>query len=503
MVYTVSEVQALPRARRQGGVPDALYSPLWGTTAEGPFDPKSGLTESYTVNADSTVWTLKVRGDVLFHNGDKASSADFLFAIESATDPKLDPPWNNSQAVARTITSLTTPDPATMVAALTGPNIFWSYFFSRNRANQNMGNVVLASKYITSTGDDQAGRSPVGSGPYKFKSITIGDRLTYEAVDYKHFYFGAPRIKTLTALAVPEPATRVALLKTKAVDLTPISSAAVTDVTQSGFTIIKRPNAQWGLLYAANYPDSIPGYGPNPLMNKTVRQAIYWYAIDRKTIVDSFLKGNGTPSMDYPIAKADPLAYIPQPVPTYDPAKARAMLAEAGYGRGFELDLYIGPAGVLPEAPDIMEAIAVYWESVGVKVNRKRYLGVVFTQDLTNSYKTTWPKPTVQGLILSGGYAENSVSAIALQSNSAGLYHVNRDPETQRLALLVGGAKTLDEYKATAQAYQKYVHQEANHFPILFEADDVYATSEKVSKQWKLGRDAQNIRIEYAAAWPH
>ena len=476
-----------------------LYDYLMGTKAEGPFDPAQSFIQSWTANADSSAYTFKVRTDVVFHNGNKASSADFAYAIERGTDAKSQ--WPNGGALRATIKTIQTPDDTTLVANLASPSIFWAIGnISRNRTNTSMPVVLLDKKYLSSVGDDAASKAPIGSSPYKFKSYTASDRFVLEAIDGKHFFFGVPRTKTLTTLAIPESATRLALLKTKSADLASISGSDVKTMTDAGLLINRRQSSQWGLLYNAQFPDVIPGYGPNPLANKTVRQALYWYAIDRKSLVDNFLRGYGAASTDYPVAKPDP-AYVGTPVPAYDPAKAKAMLAQAGFAK-MEIDLWVGTANALPEAVDIMEAIAAWWQGVGVTVNRKPFTGTAFTLALNNAYKSSWPKPTVQGLIYSGALVETSATAILLQSNVDAIYHVTADPELQRLNLLVQAAKTLDEYKTTAQAYQKYAYEQASTFVMLFEGDDIYASSPKVGKTWKLGKDSQTIRIEAAAALP-
>lgn len=478
-----------------------LYDFLMGTKADGPIEPESGLILSWSISADSLTWTFKVRDNLRFHNGDIAISDDFKYAVERGIAP--DSAHAQGGDLRKTVKTLEVPDRTTLVVTLTGPSFVWHLdFISRNRVASAMPNVVISKKYITTAGDEAASRTPVGTGAYKFKGVTPGDRVILEAVDYKHFYFGTPRTKTLTITQIPEENTRIGLFQTKAADMGSISTSSINKLKQAGVGVSLRENSHEGLIYWAQYPDVIQGFGPNPFANKKVRQALAWYAIDRKALVDSFLHGQGTPSMDYPVGKSDLFSFVPQAVPKYDPAKAKAMLAEEGFGKGFEIDFYNWVPNALPEAQDLMEAIAVWWEQVGLKVNRIVGQSTPMIQKMLAVYqKDGFSKPTTGGLIWTGAYRETHASFAVLQHNKEALFHVNRDAEGLRLATAYANARNPDEYKRTSQAYQKYAYEEANTFIMLFEAHEAWARSNRVAKDWKLGKDV-TYRIEYAAAWP-
>lgn len=87
-----------------------------------------------------------------------------------------------------------------------------------------------------------------------------------------------------------------------------------------------------------------------------------------------------------------------------------------------------------------------------------------------------------------------------LQANPDSIFSVSRDPEQLRLANAFAGAKSVAEYTQTGQAYQQYATEHAGTYIMLMEANEVWARSDKVSAQWKLGRDTNARRLGYAAA---
>ena len=477
---------------------ETLFDYTMSTKPEGAFDKASGFVQSYSANADSTIWTLKVRDDTSFHNGDRASATDLEYTIGLGLAGNA--PFNSAGDL-KNVSKLASADAATLVATLKAPDIFWPVSqVSRNRSNPNSPFFLLSKKCSETAGSDVANKNPVGTGPYKFKSVTVGDRIVVEAVD-KHFFYGVPKTKMLSFMAVPEENTRIALLKSGAADAAPIAQSNINPLKQAGLRIVLRENSQVAFQWSAQYPDVIQGYGPNPLTNLKVRQALFWYGVDRKAMVASFLNGFGTPSMDYPVT-IDDAAYKPQAVPAYDPALAKSLLAEAGYAKGFELDYYMAQVGsaALPNSPEISEAVAVWWEQLGIKVHRIPYTGQVLSNLWLANYKTGgWTKPTV-GSIGGGGYFREVNSPFALlMHNPDSFASVDRDPEGLRLANAFLNAKTVEEYVRNGIAYQEYNHKQVAGWMPYFLTGEAWAASTKASAGWKLGKDPGYRTADVAA----
>lgn len=479
---------------------DMMYTHFIGTNPDGPLEAASGYFTSWQANPDSTVWTFKARDNLVYHNGEKAKASDAVYALGLALDPQAK--YAQAGETRAVVDKLEAPDATTFIARLKKPDIFWELnFASRNKVASSGPNAPLPKDHIDKVGLDTYNKAPVGSGPFKFKEYIVGERFVTEAVPYAHFYFGVPKFKTMTLLGIPEEATRVSLLKTKGVDLSPVSAETVKEVQGAGVNIVERKDNFIGIVFAAFYPDNIAGYGKNPLVDERVRKALFWHAIDRQALVDNFLKGYGRPSMDYPITSWETGgAYVRQPIPAFDLNRSKQLLTEAGYANGFEMDMYNWTVTAVASGPQIMEALAVWWERIGLKVNRLPITGATFTQRLVAVYnKDGFSKPTVAGCICAGNRQINSPFGI-LQHNADSVYSVDRDPEGLRLGQAYLGAKTKEEYVATGKAYQDYAHRTARHFPMLFDAHDLWARGERVSAQWRPGRDSQSYRLDYAAS---
>lgn len=475
---------------------DLMFSPLIGTDPEGGLDPQAGFVISWTANADSSVWTFKVRDNLLFHDGIKGTAKDVAFALEVGLNPNSG--FSQGGQLRASVAKLETPDNATLIVSLKAPDIFWNRnYFSPNIPVHSFPKYAYPKHHIDAVGHTEANKKMVGSGPYKFKSEIAGDRVITEAVD-RHFYFGVPRTKTVTMMAIPDETARIALLKTGAADIAPILAANVAQVTQAGLTVKANAGSSFFTIWNGQYPDNIPGYGPNPLASVKVRKALFWHAIDRKTIVDKFLNGRGRPSMDYPIGSWDLAKYTPLPVPPYDPPKSRALLAEAGYPKGFELDTYLISDGVQLNL-DIMEAIAVYWENIGVKVNRLPIDRGGFTRALIAALKPGFSKPTLGGNG-GGGNREISPAFALLQHDPDTIYSVSRDPEGLRLAKEYSTAKSIEEYIKKGDAYRQYAYENAATFGLVFETDALWAHTNRVPPSWQLFKGSGGFRLSYAAA---
>ncbi len=470
---------------------DALYDYVINTDSSGKLDPQSGWATSWSVSADGTVHTFKGRDSILFQNGGRATAQD----VKAGMDRMMADGYlgTGGPLLRTTVASTSVPDEQTLTVSLKGPNVLW-HVRSLSRIGAGAApSYLISGKHFAAVGEGAYNKSPVASGPYKVASVAVGDRITYEALD-KHWYLGTPRVKRLTFAHVPEFNTRIALLKSGSADLVMVNRQVVSQVQgQPGLSVFSREGSAVG-SYTINEQgkQSYPGYGPNPLADVRVRKAMDWYAVDRPAIVATFLKGLGKPTMNNPVTDADP-AYEPLPIPQYDPGKAKTLLADAGYVNGFAFDFWIS-AHILPEALEIGEALAVYWENIGLKVNRKP---VEY-----NTYRNTalkgWDKPTVFGFFFGG---KNTTAGAGIESahkpNTLGVN--NTDPELDRLATSWSTALNEKEYIERGRAYSRTAYEQVTT-TALFEAGDILAGNAKIPKTYSLGKGLYSYQVELAAA---
>jgi peptide/nickel transport system substrate-binding protein len=198
-----------------------------------------------------------------------------------------------------------------------------------------------------------------GTGPYLLESYVPGDRIVLKA--YPNYYLGKPKIDRVVMKIVPDPAQRVLLLRTGAVDM-------ANQVPVRELEALKRiPSLRVLSLPTTNQDRLMMNNGIPPFDSKLVRQAVA-YAIPYELIVQQVYRG-------YARVPAGPIEDgMPTSDPTawpyrYDPERAKKLLAEAGYpgGRGIstiKLSIRIGNAEHEREAVIVQDALS----KIGIKV---------------------------------------------------------------------------------------------------------------------------------------
>ena len=491
---------------------DSIYDYIIGTNNDGKLDGKTGLASSWELSADGTTFTVKVRDNVPFHDGTIASAADIEFMFEETTSDRWD--YSAKGNFTNDLVSHQAVDRTTFTYTLKKRNIFWHVEFMSRAGRGGTPNHVLPATYIREAGREGINRKPVGTGTYKFKSAQVNDRLVLEAVDYEHFIYGLPRTKTLSYRAVPEATTQIALARAGDVDIIPVSRAGVSSAKAGGLQIFTRNNAGTGAIRVEGQFVKEYNGKPNPLNNRMVRQALFWYGIDRKAIVETFMQGLAAQvTMNYPLTAVD-LAYLTDiPVPEYDPAKAKAMLAEAGYANGFDLRVFTWdpPRPGLPEGPEIMEAISVWWEGIGINIERQPidnspWRTQLFAQEYgapKDGGNGAWDRPTVTGMWFLSTRSTAGSGAGGSHDIAGSAFGTNFDPEMHRLGQAWAGSANLEEYVANGQIYAKAQNEcvgcTGGGVPVLT-GGTLFATTKAVDLKWSLGNAGYGFNFEQAAA---
>jgi peptide/nickel transport system substrate-binding protein len=279
------------------------------------------LAESWSVSEDGLTYDFVMRQGVLFHNGEPVTADDVKFSFEryhGASHGLM------KERVAEVITA----DPRHVTFKLKRP---WPDFLTFYAGATGAGWIV-PKKYVEKVGDDGFRKAPVGAGPYKFVSFNAGVELVLEAFD--HYWRRPPSVKRLVLKVVPDEATRLAALKAGEVDIAYSIRGELADELQRipGLTLksVVLQGAFW--LY---FPEQ---WDPkSPWHDIRVRQAAN-LALDRKAINEALTLGRShvTGSIMPDMFEF----YWAPPSPVYDPAKAKQLLAEAGYPSGFDAGYY-------------------------------------------------------------------------------------------------------------------------------------------------------------------
>ncbi|MFC1929219.1 ABC transporter substrate-binding protein, partial [Chloroflexota bacterium] len=262
-----------------------------------------------------------------------------------------------------TIESMEVIDPHTLVIHQKMPSgdLFCPLFLESEMVS------ISCKKYIETVGFDEANNHPVGSGPWSLVEHRFGDYLKYEAAD-EHWRC-VPEFEYLILRIVPEESTRVAMFKTEQIDATLISPSSIAELPEEGFTVDFWPGSasQWGQFGGYCQPTDdryIEGYhNTDPWVDIRVREAMN-IAIDRDAINKAIMLDTAE-SMAVPELWNGWEELEPYP---YDPERAKQLLAEAGYPDGFSFKIYHEPQPAFPVTTPVSEAVAGYWEEIGLTV---------------------------------------------------------------------------------------------------------------------------------------
>jgi peptide/nickel transport system substrate-binding protein len=322
------------------------------------------LAESWE-NLDDLTWEVKLRPGVTFHDGSQLTADDVKFSLERAPDVP-NSPASFAQSVAD-IDSIEIVDDLTLKFKTKTPSPLFM---------ENIGTVYIISKAAAENAaneDFNSGKAAIGTGPYEFVEWVPGDHLTLERND--DYWGDKPAYDKVTMRFITNDAARVAALLSGAVDLIDLVPPADLPRLRQDENINVFETATVRLIYLGlNERDDAPfitdldgkPLAKNPLQDGRVRNAISMM-IDRQGLVERVLFGSGeAASQIVPEGVFGFDASIP--VTPYDPAKAKELLAEAGYPDGFGITIHGSNDRFLLDG-DIAQALGQFLARGGLKVN--------------------------------------------------------------------------------------------------------------------------------------
>jgi peptide/nickel transport system substrate-binding protein len=302
---------------------------------------KPGLAESWTISDDGLTYTFKLRQGVKFHDGSDFDSGDVVFSIERALAKDS---VNAQKALFKPIKSVETKGAGSAVITLNVPTGHFLF-------NLGWGDAVMVDPKSAAANKTQ----PVGTGPFKFKRWVKGDRIEIER---SGAYWGTPvKLKSATFKIIPDPAAAMTSMMAGDIDAFanfPAPESLAQFKSDSRFTVAVGSTEGETVLSINN--------GHKPFNDVRVRRAIA-HALDRKAIVDGAMFGFGTPIGSH-FAPHHPAYVDLTGTYAHDPAKAKKLLAEAGFPNGFKMVLKLPPPSYARRGGEI---VAAQLAKVGIK----------------------------------------------------------------------------------------------------------------------------------------
>jgi len=317
------------------------------------WEPSPYLAESWSVSDDGLSVTMNLVKDATFHDGTPITSADVAFSLTTVRDNH---PFSSMFAPLETVE---TPDAHTAILKLNKPHPALMLALSPALA-------PIIPKHVYGDGQDikthPANSAPVGSGPFMLEEFTPGESIIMTK-NPNFFLDGLPVLDEVIVRIIQDPAALLIAMENGDADVYPfmgtsqeirrLKDADNLEVTEKGYAGIGPIN--WLAFNTAS----------EKLSDVRVRQAIA-YAVDRDFITNALHRGVSTPQRG-PIIESSP--FFDETIPAYDVDldKAKALMAEAGYGDGMELTIDYIP-GPREQQQSLAEYMVSQLAEIGIDV---------------------------------------------------------------------------------------------------------------------------------------
>jgi len=409
---------------------DALVKPMPGKTMA------PSLAESWNVSSDGLVYEFVLRKGVKFHNGEPVTAEDVKFSFERYRGIFAKTLKDNVAAVE-------TPDPGRIRFRLKRP---WPDFMTFYGARVSGAGWIVPKKYVEKVGDDGYKKAPIGAGPYRFVSFTPGVELVLEAFD--QYWRKAPHVKRLVLRVVPDHTTRVAALKRGEVDIAfLISGELAEEVRRTPGLTLKAvfPSNHW-LIFADQWDPKSPWH------DQRVRLAAN-LALDRRTLNEAATLGLSKLTGSFVPAHFD--FYWQPPSYPYDPARAKRLLAEAGYPNGFDAGEFFCDLQVCSWG----EAMMSHLKAVGISLRLRALERATF-------FKGVADKKYRNVVYLFAGSSGNAATWLEAYAVSGGTYAYGGFPDIDGLFREQASELDRSRRETILHRMQQLIHERAMFAPI-------------------------------------
>ncbi|MBI2207725.1 MAG: peptide ABC transporter substrate-binding protein [Candidatus Rokubacteria bacterium] len=449
----------------------------------GDLQAVGDLATSWQPLEGGRVWEFKLRRGVKWHDGKPFSAADVKFTLESVVNPNVKALFRSAIKGLQRVDAV---DDATVRVVMERPVASLPIILAWN--------IPISPKHLLEGKDlndlSDFAQKPIGTGPFRWKEAVKGSHIALEA--FPDYYGGAPKLKTLVFKVIPDINTVVAQLRTGELDMAVVEDVhreTLVSTTHLGFKVTHLPstfciafnNSRW------------------PFTDRSVRHALI-HGLNRELMVQRLVKGDA-PLATGPYAKAFGPFYNAALKPyAYDPARARALLAEAGFKPGSDGVLAskdgkrLGFELMVDKGNPVREQVALYaqqaWKQLGIDVKLKVEEWSVYIKrgnqipagdyDARTTWRITPPDPDKTAEYTTGGINNHYAYA---------------NPDVDRL--MAEGRTVTDQAKRVAiyHRIQEIIYQDAPHAWINNQTE-ILAMNKRV-------RDFPDLGIRDALQWMH
>jgi peptide/nickel transport system substrate-binding protein len=412
-------------------VHDALVKPM----PAGMTTPS--LAESWSEGKDHLSYTFTLRKNVKFHDGSPLTAEDVKFSFErykGASATLLKEKVKDVQVVNPTQVRFVLKEP-------------WPDFMLFYGTTASGAGWIVPKHYVDKVGEDGFKKAPIGAGPYKVVSFTPGVELVLEAFD--QYWRKAPSVKRLVMRSMVEETTRAAGLKRGEVDIAYLLSGPVADeIKRTPGLQLKAP-----LLTGAFWIDLPDQWDPkSPWHDRRVRLAAN-HAVDRQAVNQAETLGFSrlTGSM---VPRVFQFALAVEP-PAYDPARAKKLLAEAGFPNGFDA----GEFFPFPPYNSMGEALQGQLQAVGIRSR-------IRTMERA-TYFAQWREKKLHGLILVvTATMGNAATRLEPYATKNGIYAYGSLPAVDDLFARQAREVDIKKRETLVRQMQTAVTEHVMHVPI-------------------------------------
>jgi peptide/nickel transport system substrate-binding protein len=291
---------------------------------------------------DSLTWEFRLRPGVRFHDGGELTAADVVYSLERILDPKINSPRRHEFGELNTIMAV---DPLTVRITTKRP-----YALLPARLSQFS---MLLPDQLRGRPEAEFFQDPIGLGPFRLSRLDSKEAVLTAFTDY---YGGVPKVPTVVFQFIPDPEDRLRQLLAGNVDI-------VTNLLpQQVESLLQARNVRLVKRSSIRFMDALVDIRKGPLARAEVRQALL-HGTDIEGLVRYIARGNGHVIATVTLPEDFGFNSALKPYP-FDPAKARSLLAQAGYASGFRL------RGLAThDTQTLATALAKQWTRLGVTLD--------------------------------------------------------------------------------------------------------------------------------------